>query len=109
MINEDMNQVLRNIKGEVFRDLRVASQAVVVGVHDKLVDVQLLVADVTDGVAVTPPVVKNLNVVGSTMPSEGAVGVVLHLDRKNSIDSSVKVSGGPAHDISHGVFLPILT
>ena len=33
MVNEDMNQVMGDLKSEVFRDLRVASQAVVVAVR----------------------------------------------------------------------------
>ena len=108
MVNEDMNQVMTDLKGEIFRDLRVASIAVVVSVHDKQVDVQPTVADSVGGAFVVPPVVKNLRVVGS-MPSTGAVGVILHLDRKNMVSGEVQSSGGPAHEIGYGVFLPIVT
>lgn len=109
MINEDMNQVMNDLKSEIFRDLRVASQGVVVSVHDKQVDVQLTIADRVDGVDVVPPVVKNMFVVGTEMPKAGAVGIVLHLDRRNMISNAVQQSGGPAHEIGYGVFLPIVT
>ena len=110
MINEDMNQVLGNLKREVFRDLRVASIASVDKVSGNKVDVKLLVADISNGIAMEPPVVRNLSVVGSgSMPAEGALGVVLHFDRKNHISSEPQVSGGPAHEIGYGVFLPIIT
>lgn len=109
MINEDMNQVMNDMKNDVFRDFRVASQAVVTAVHDKQVDVQLLVCDTVDGTVVTPPVIKNLFVVGTKMPDAGALGVVLHLDRRNQLQAAVQVSGGPAHEIGYGVFLPIVT
>lgn len=109
MINEDMNQVVTNIKTEVFRDLRVCSQAVVVAVHEKQVDVQLTVADSVDGRPVVPPVIKNMFVVGDKMPSSGALGVVLHFDRRNELKATVQESGGPAHEIGFGVFLPIVT
>lgn len=109
MINEDMNQVLNDVKADIFRDLRVASQGYVVSVHDKQVDVQLTVADTVDNVSVAPPVVKNLFVVGGSMPKAGAIGVVLHLDRCNLISGTyIQVSGGPAHEIGYGVFLPIV-
>lgn len=116
MINEDMNQVMGDLKSEIFRDLRVCSQAIVVAVHDKQVDVQLIIADKSDGVDVVPPVIKNLYVVGESMPKSGAVGVVLHLDRRNQIGQGELVpgtdnifrSGGPAHEIGFGVFLPIV-
>lgn len=108
MINEDMNQVMGDLKAEIFRDLRVCSLAYVVRVHDKQVDVQLTVADMVGGTAVTPPEVRNLFVCGS-MPSAGALGVVLHFDRKNFISNSIQASGGPAHEIGYGVFLPINT
>lgn len=109
MIDEDMNQVLAQTRADVFRDLRVASQCYVVGVHDKQVDVQLTVMDSTDGVDVVPPVVKNLFVVGTgDMPSKGAIGIMLHLDRKNQVSGDVQRSGGPAHEIGYGVFLPLI-
>lgn len=107
-VNEDLIQVLDNTKKEVFRDLRVCSIAKVVAVNGLTVDVQLLVADVSNGVSIPPPVVKNLRVVGSAMPSEGAQGVVLHFDRKNNISGELSESGGPAHEINYGVFLPIV-
>lgn len=109
MVNEDMNQVMGDLKSEVFRDLRVASQAVVVAVHDKQVDVQLLIADAVNGVHVQPPVVRNLFVVGNKMPDAGALGVVLHLDRRNTITGQMQNSGGPAHEIGFGVFLPLVS
>lgn len=108
MVNEDMNQVLNDVKSEVFRDLRVASQAVVVSTHDKQVDVQMLISDVVYGSVVTPPQIKNLSVVGSEMPDVGDVGIILHLDRKNQVTGQFQESGGPAHEIGFGVFLPIL-
>lgn len=120
--NEDMNQVLNNTQNDVFRDLRVASQGYVMKVYDKQVDVQLSICDVVDGVPIQPPVVKNLFVVGSEMPQPGTVGVVLHLDRRNQIwfpprsdndeidNDKIELpkSGGPAHEIGYGVFLPIV-
>ncbi len=109
MIGEDMNQVLAQVKNDIFRDLRVASIASVVNVHDKKVDVKLLVSDVSNGVAMEPPMIKNLNVVGGSMPDVGALGVVLHFDRKNHISSDMQESGGPAHEIGYGVFLSIVT
>ena len=108
MINEDMNQVMGDLKSEIFRDLRVCSQAIVVAGHDKQVDVQLTIADSVDGVSVVPPVVKNMYVVGESMPKAGAVGVVLHLDRRNQIGQDIQPSGGPAHEIGFGVFLPLV-
>lgn len=111
MINEDMNQVMRQTRQDVFRDLRVASQCYVVAVHDKQVDVQLTVMDVTDGIEVVPPVVKNLFVVGErngSMPDVGDLGIMLHLDRKNQVSAQVQTSGGPAHEIGFGVFLPLI-
>lgn len=110
MINEDMVQVLNDVKSDVFRDFRVASPCFVINVHNNLVDVQLTVKDCVDGVYVTPPVIKNLYVVGiNDMPNVGTVGVVLHLDRANQVPGSVLVnSGGPAHEINYGVFLPLV-
>lgn len=108
MVNEDFNQVLRDLKSEVFRDLRVCSLAYVVGVHDKQVDVQPSVSDLVNEVAVVPPVVKNLFVVGNAIPEVNDLGVILHFDRKNFIQSGIQNSGGPAHEIGYGVFLPII-
>lgn len=110
MVNEDMNQVLSDFRDDIFRDFRVASCAYVVAVHDNQVDVQLSISDKVGDVVVTPPVVKNLFVVGTSMPDKGAVGVVLHLDRKNQVPgvNDVQDSGGPAHEIGYGVFLPIV-
>lgn len=109
MVNEDLVQVFNNTKDEVFRDLRVASPCYVVNVHNNQVDVQLTVADAVGGVFITPPVIKNLFVVGKDMPEAGAVGVVLHLDRLNQIPGQKIVnSGGPAHKIGYGVFLPLV-
>lgn len=109
MINEDMVQVLNSTKNDVFRDFRVASPCYVTAVHGKQVDVQLTVKDCVGDTFVTPPVIKNLFVVGKDMPSAGAVGVVLHLDRFNQIPGRTLVnSGGPAHDIGYGVFLPLI-
>lgn len=107
-VNEDMVQVMNQSKNEIFRDLRVCSLVAVVAVNGLTVDVKLLVADISNGVAVTPPVVKNLRVVGSSMPLVGAQGVVLHFDRKNQINGVLSESGGPAHEIGYGVFLPIV-
>lgn len=109
MINEDIVQALNDTKNDVFRDLRVASQATVVAVHDKQVDVQLLISDMVGNVQVDPPVVKNLCVVGDSMPAVGRLGVVLHLDRRNLVKNEMQRSGGPAHEIGFGVFLPIVT
>lgn len=110
MVDENMCQVMNDNRAEVFRDLRVASQGYVVEVHDKQVDVQLSVADEVEGQFIAPPIVKNLFVVGSDMPKVGAVGVILHLDRRNQIalGNEIIQSGGPAHEIGFGVFLPIV-
>ena len=111
MINEDMNQVMRQTRQDVFRDLRVASPCYVTRVHSRQVDVQLTVMDTTDGVDVVPPEVKNLFVVGvrsGDMPDVGDLGIMLHLDRKNQVSAEVQRSGGPAHEIGYGVFLPLI-
>lgn len=112
--SEDMVQVLNQTKSDVFRDFRVCTPCRVSEVHFPMVDVAPLVADVSNDVVVNPPLIKNLRVVGFSsltsngMPKQGDLGVILHLDRKNSIDGSLQVSNGPAHDISFGVFLPIV-
>lgn len=106
--DEDMNQVLRQAKQNVFRDLRVASQGYVVSVSGNTVDVQLTVMDVTGDIEVVPPMVKGLRVVGSSMPAVGDIGIILHLDRKNSVSKDIQRSGGPAHEVGYGVFLPLV-
>lgn len=108
MVNEDINQVFNEVKSEIFRDLRVCTLAFVVNVHDKQVDVQPSVSDLVAGVPVLPPIVRNLFVVGSSMPEVNALGVILHFDRKNYLVEGFQNSGGVAHEINYGVFLPIV-
>lgn len=108
-MNEDFREVLNIVKQEVFRDMRVCTLAYVVNVEGNKVDVQPSVKERVGKVEISPPVVKGLYVVGDRLPDVNDVGVILHFDRKNKLgEAEMQVSGGVAHEIGYGVFLPVI-